>query len=86
MCNFIFNKKINKIFIFSNYFSIFNLVEQLQQNKMYAIGTTRTNRFIKLPILAKIYKQISQIGKRTTNEICTNMINCSLNLVKTYVQ
>lgn len=61
-------------------------MEQLQQNKMYDIETIRTNRFVKPPILSD--KQISriQVGKRTTNEICINMVNCSLNLVKTHVQ
>lgn len=55
-------------------------MEQLTQKQIYAVGTVRTNRFAKPPILSD--QQLSRMGRGTAYEICTNMENCNLRLVK----
>jgi hypothetical protein len=47
----------NKLFLITFFFSTFNLMEQLRQKQIYAVGTVRTNRFIKPPLLSD--KQMS---------------------------
>lgn len=71
----------NKHFLFfDNFFSTFNLMEQLSQKQIYAVVTARTNRFVKPPLLSD--NQMSQMGRGTAYEISTNMENCNLCLVK----
>lgn len=55
-------------------------MEQLSQKQIYAVGTVRTNRFVKPPFLSD--KQMSRMGRGTAYEISTNMENCNLCLVK----
>lgn len=66
-----------------NFFSTYNLVEQLYNLGIYAAGTVRLNRFAKPPLL--IDKQMAKLGRGTTFEIRSDVKNLfSIGLVKWY--
>lgn len=77
--NSFFALRTNFIF-FDNYFSGYNLMEALNQKKIYAIGTIREKRFAYLPFLKN--KVMASKGQGTTDEI-TNIEN-TITLVKLY--
>ncbi|XP_060846578.1 piggyBac transposable element-derived protein 3-like [Rhopalosiphum padi] len=75
-------EKNRHFLFFDNFFSTFNLFEQLQANQIYSVGTIRTNRFANPPLLTD--KQLAKMGRGTAFEISTNMENCNLCMVKWY--
>lgn len=75
-------KENSHYLFFDNYFSSFQLFEQLYINKIYAIGTIRANRFNKPPLLSD--KVMGKMGRGTTYEIRSSKTDngCSIALVK----
>ncbi|XP_015367868.1 PREDICTED: piggyBac transposable element-derived protein 3-like [Diuraphis noxia] len=65
---------------FDNYFSSFGLFERLQQLKIYAVGTIRTNWFAQPSFLSD--KQMRKMGRGTAFEVTIDMNNCNIGLVK----
>ncbi|KAE9522589.1 hypothetical protein AGLY_017011 [Aphis glycines] len=76
-------KKNTHFLFFDNFFSTYNLFEQLYNLGIYAAGTLRPNRFAKPPLLHD--KQMAKLGRGTTFEIRSDVKNLfSIGLVKWY--
>lgn len=76
-------KKNSHFLFFDNFFSTYNLFEQLYNLGIYAAGTVRPNRFAKPPLL--LDKQMAKLGRGATFEIRSDVKNLfSIGLVKWY--
>ena len=67
---------------FDNFFTSFNLIHALDEMKIYATGTARTNRFVNPPLLSD--KTMSNLGRGASFEISSAVPNTNIGMLKWY--
>lgn len=67
---------------FDNFFTSFNLIHALDEMKIYATGTARTNRFVNPPLLSD--KTMSNLGHGASFEISSAVPNTNIGMLKWY--